>query len=181
MVHTLAMASVHIRFGTADRWWSSTYEEYDLKYSCVFLPYRLFFAPGPWLSFDISRKDFNVSDSSHSGLVLGKSKGKKRTIFSASCRTLSHYCPLITSKGEGQRVDGGSRHQLPQCSGLFCCCCCCSIIHSPSYLYLLFLFLTSSLTSKNTRTAVIRDPERTSITTRHFIPVKIQIKVPWFF
>lgn len=128
---------------------------------CVFLPYRLFLTPRPrlWAGGTWTSVTAHVVD------LCWKKKEEEEENELCSL-PLAELCVLITSKGEGYRVGGGSRHQRPQLSqhsGLcfFAAVACCSITHSSSYLHLAFLFLTSSLTSKNTFTVLIQNPERT--------------------
>lgn len=102
IVHTLLMASMHIRFkfGTADLWWWSKCEECNLKYYCVFLPYRLFFAPGPWLwvlTSPGSRLQAHTVD-----LCLGKRRKKKNELFSLPLAVLC----VLPALWSGAKVKG---------------------------------------------------------------------------
>lgn len=102
IVHTLLMASMHIRFkfGTAGLWWWSKCEECDLKYYCVFLPYRLFFAPGPWLWVLTSSGRTSTSVMAHTvDLCLGKRRRQKKNLNYFLC-LLQYFVSSLPSDQE---------------------------------------------------------------------------------
>lgn len=117
IVHTLVMPSMHIRFkfGTADLWWWSKCEECNLKYYCVFRPLQtLLCTRAMTVSLDISRKDLNLSDGSHLGLVFGKKKKKKKKeLFSLPLAVLC-VLPALWSgaKVKGKELSEGADSSL---------------------------------------------------------------------
>lgn len=113
IVHTLVMPSMHIRFkfGTADLWWWSKCEECNLKYYCVFLPYRLFFAPGPWLWVLTSPGRTSTSVMAHTvDLFLGKRRKKKKKNYFL-CLLQYFVSSLPSDQEQRWRVKGCRREQ----------------------------------------------------------------------